>query len=93
MNNHGWAAWCSRALQAQSSVCSLRWGALLPRRDPVPLPSLAFPNPLLENSSAQADPAVGGFGLYLLCFFQHLLGPAQHAGPFLSLADALLIAV
>lgn len=72
---------------------SLRPGVRLPRRDPVPLPGLAFPKPLLENSSAQADPVVGVFGWFLLWyFFQHLVGPAQRAG-FLRLADAPLIAV
>ena len=48
----------------------------------MPLPRLAFPSPVLENSSAQADP-VGVLGWFLLWyFFQHLVGPAQHAGTF-----------
>lgn len=54
----------------------------------MPLPRLAFPNPILDNSSAQADPVVGVFGWFLLwCYFQHLVPPdagtlpePQHAG-------------
>lgn len=60
---------------------SLCRDVLLPRRDPVLLPRLAFPNPRLENRSTQADPVVGVFGYFLFWyFFQHLVGPAQHAG-------------
>lgn len=65
------------------SLCPLRQDVLLPRRDLMPLPRLAFPNWLLENSSARADPAVGGFGWFLV-------GPIR--GALLSLADAALTA-